>query len=201
MRLNSRSCLASSLLLCLAATACTSGPATSDVRDGAGEGGVGAESGASRADAGTGGVAAADAATPGNGAEQDGPTEVDGSVADSGTGSSGAGNTSDSGDGGSARTDPDSGATQGTGTLVWNGESVSPACSSWANPSNTCSTATQTAASHSPPTAVAFTFNDQSGNWPGGGWDWVNGQVGPYGTDITSMKNFTFWLNLYFACS
>jgi hypothetical protein len=97
---------------------------------------------------------------------------------------------------GSPNTDPDGGPTQGTQIIVWNGEGVAPVCACWANPTTTCSVAAQNTVAHSLPTAVEFTFDDtdQSGNWLGGGWDWVNDEVGPYGTDITSMTNFTFWL-------
>jgi hypothetical protein len=136
---------------------------------------------AGMADTGTGGMVAADAAPSADGAEQDGPTQGDGSVAESG-------------EDGPSNTEMEGGPTQGTQIVVWNGEDVNPAASSWANPNNTCSTAAQTAVSHSPPAAVEFRFNDPSGNWLGGGWDWADGVVGPYGTDITSMKNFTFWL-------
>jgi hypothetical protein len=142
-------------------------------------------------DAGTGGTVAADAATPGDGADQDGPTGADGSVAESGTGAS------EGGEAGSPNTDTDGGPTQGTEIIVWNGEDVDPVSSSWANPDNTCSTAAQSSVAHSLPTAVEFSFNvpsDPTADWLGGGWDWVDSEVGPYGTDITSMTNFTFWL-------
>jgi hypothetical protein len=183
MRVNPRHWLASSPILWFVATACTSGPSTSD--DGRGGGGD-----AGMADAGTGGTVAPDAGTSGAGAEPDSATQADGSVADSGTG------TSEAGDAGvpNAATD---GGPQGTEIVVWNGEDVNPVSSSWANPTGTCSTAAQTAESHSQPTAVQFSFNvpsDPSADWLGGGWDWVDSVVGPYGTDVTSMTNFTFWL-------
>jgi hypothetical protein len=196
MHMNLRTWLASSVALHLAATACSTGPsAGEDPGHGGGDGGVTGRD-AAVADAGTGG--GVDAATSRDSAVQDAPTQADVSVPDSGMGTSDGGDEGPPGsatDGGPAP-GTDGGTTHGKQLVVWNGEDVSPPCSHWANPGTDCSTAAQNAVSHSPPTAVQFTFDDPAagGMWLGGGWDWVNGAVGPNGTDITSMKNFTFWL-------
>jgi hypothetical protein len=80
--------------------------------------------------------------------------------------------------------------------VVWNGETAAIG-SGWSNPSNTCTIKTQTAEAYSAPAAVEFSFKgDGKSGWLGCGWDWVAFQVGEYGTDITSMKNFTFWLKV-----
>jgi hypothetical protein len=138
-----------------------------------------------------------DAATSGGGAMQVAATNSGTTVQGAGGGSiQSAGGTTTQGAGGGTSQGAGGGSTQGNQVMVWNGEDVNPPSSSWANPNATCSTAAQNAVSHSPPMAVQFKFNDpaQGGTWLGGGWDWVNGVVGPNGTDVTSMKNFTFWL-------
>ena len=188
MRVNPRLGLASSVLWLAAAACSPSSLANDDLGRGDGGGDAGS--------VGAGGAIALDSATAAEAAVQDSPTEVDGSVADSGTLTSEGGESSEGGDAGLPGTDPDGGSGRGAETIVWNGEDVSPVCSGWANPTTTCATAAQTAVSHSPPTSVQFAFNDQdqAGDWLGGGWDWVNSQVGPYGTDIRSMSHFSFWL-------
>lgn len=80
--------------------------------------------------------------------------------------------------------------------VVWDGETATKA-SGWANPASTCSIRSQTNESHSGSSAVEFKFYDGGSNeWLGAGWDWVSFQVGEYGTDITAMKNYTFWLKV-----
>jgi hypothetical protein len=80
--------------------------------------------------------------------------------------------------------------------VVWNGETAAIG-SGWSNPSNICTIKAQTIVAHSGSTAVEFRFNgDGKNGWLGCGWDWVAFQVGAYGTDITAMKNFSFWLKV-----
>ena len=80
--------------------------------------------------------------------------------------------------------------------VVWDGETATSAAG-WANPASTCSIRSQTNESHSGSSAVEFKFFDGGSNeWLGAGWDWVSFQVGEYGTDITAMKNYTFWLKV-----
>lgn len=80
--------------------------------------------------------------------------------------------------------------------VVWDGETATKGAG-WANPTSTCSIAAQKAEVHSGNTAVEFRFKgDGKSGWLGCGWDWVNFQVGEYGTDITAMKYFTFWLKV-----
>jgi hypothetical protein len=80
--------------------------------------------------------------------------------------------------------------------VVWNGETVSTG-SGWSNPSNTCNVKSQEIESHSAKSSVEFRFKgDGKTGWLGCGWDWVAFQVGEFGTDITAMKNFSFWLKV-----
>ena len=75
--------------------------------------------------------------------------------------------------------------------VVWDGEQANRGAG-WTNPT-TCTVELQTAEVHSGNTAVEFKFQG-SGAWLGAGWNWCAFQTGPYGTDITAMKNFTFWV-------
>ena len=80
--------------------------------------------------------------------------------------------------------------------VVWNGETVAIG-SGWSNPSNTCTINSQTVETHSGQSAVEFRFKgDGKNGWLGCGWDWVAFKVGEYGTDITAMKTFSFWLKV-----
>ena len=80
--------------------------------------------------------------------------------------------------------------------VVWNGESVKIG-GGWANPSATCTIGTQTREVYSPAEAVEFRFKGNGENgWLGCGWNWVAFKVGEYGTDISAMKNFSFWLKV-----
>lgn len=80
--------------------------------------------------------------------------------------------------------------------IVWNGETAIKGAG-WANPSATCTINTQNIEAHSGQAAVEFRFKgDGKRGWLGCGWDWVAFQVGEYGTDITDMKNFSFWLKV-----
>ena len=84
---------------------------------------------------------------------------------------------------------------QGKSMIVWNGETVTRG-SGWTNPSS-CTIAPQTVEAHSGTTALEFRFKgDGATGWIGAGWDWAAMQVGPYGTDITDLKNFSFWLKV-----
>lgn len=78
--------------------------------------------------------------------------------------------------------------------IVWDGETATRD-SGWINPTSTCIIGSQTFESHSGKTAVQFKFKD-SADWLGLGWDWAAFQVGPYGTEITAMKNFTSCLKV-----
>lgn len=76
--------------------------------------------------------------------------------------------------------------------VVWDGEQAKIA-TSWAHAA--ASLKAQTAEAHSGDTAVEFRFkNDGAGPWVGAGWNWCAFQTGPYGTDITGMNTFTFWI-------
>ncbi|MEI8112560.1 MAG: carbohydrate binding domain-containing protein [Bacteroidia bacterium] len=80
--------------------------------------------------------------------------------------------------------------------VVWNGETASKAAG-WTNPAATCTISAQTIEAHSGKTAVEFRFKgDGKNGWLGCGWDWASFQVGEYGTDISAMKNFSFWLKV-----
>ena len=79
--------------------------------------------------------------------------------------------------------------------VVWDGEQVTRGVS-WTNPKSN-SLKPQTKEVHGGNTALEFKFKgDGSTGWIGAGWDWESLKVGPYGTDITEMKNFSFWLKV-----
>jgi hypothetical protein len=75
--------------------------------------------------------------------------------------------------------------------VVWDGEQVVKG-TGWVN-HETCSMGPQTVEAHSGNTALEFKFKG-AGDWLGAGWNWCAFQTGPYGTDITAMKKFTFWI-------
>jgi Carbohydrate binding domain (family 11) len=75
--------------------------------------------------------------------------------------------------------------------VVWDGEQAVKG-TGWTNP-KTCSIGPQTVEAHSGNTAVEFKFKGD-GDWLGAGWNWCAFQTGPYGTDISAMKKFTFWI-------
>ena len=83
--------------------------------------------------------------------------------------------------------------------IVWDGETVTKG-SGWTNPAATCTIKSQTVDAHSGQSAVEFKFKGTNvvseSDWIGAGWNWVNWQVGPYGSDITAMKYFAFWLKV-----
>ncbi|NQT27312.1 hypothetical protein HQ585_18305 [candidate division KSB1 bacterium] len=89
--------------------------------------------------------------------------------------------------------------TQAKQVIVWDGEQATQG-DGWVTENGVCTVKTQTTVAHSGTTAVQFTFKsmdvESEADWIGAGWNWVNWQVGPYGTDITTMKNFTFWLKV-----
>jgi len=77
--------------------------------------------------------------------------------------------------------------------IVWDGEHASKG-TGWTNP-KTCTIGPQTIESHSRDTALEFKFKGGSNEgWPGAGWNWCAFQTGPYGTDITGFKYFSFWM-------
>jgi hypothetical protein len=76
--------------------------------------------------------------------------------------------------------------------VVWDGEQASKGAG-WANP-KTNSIGPQTVEAHSGNTALEFKFTGSGEEWPGAGWNWCSFQTGPYGTDITPFKSFTFWM-------
>ena len=75
--------------------------------------------------------------------------------------------------------------------VVWDGEQASKGAG-WVNPTNG-SIGPQTNDAHSGNTALEFKFKG-GGGWLGAGWNWCAFETGPHGTDITGMKNFTFWI-------
>ena len=81
--------------------------------------------------------------------------------------------------------------------IVWNGEQASIGAG-WVTSNGVCKLITQTREIHSGQTALQFTFSSNKvtseADWVGAGWNWLNWKVGPYGTEITAMSNFTFWL-------
>ena len=83
--------------------------------------------------------------------------------------------------------------------VVWDGEKATNGVG-WVTKNGVCTVKPQTAVKHSGQSAVQFTFKSTNvlseSDWIGAGWNWVNWQVGPYGTDITAMKYFTFWLKV-----
>jgi hypothetical protein len=77
--------------------------------------------------------------------------------------------------------------------VIWDGEQASKGAG-WVNP-KTCTFGPQTVEAHSGNTALEFKFKGGGeGEWPGAGWNWCSFQTGPYGTDITAFKSFTFWM-------
>ena len=76
--------------------------------------------------------------------------------------------------------------------VVWDGEQATKGAG-WANPKGS-TVGPQTVEAHSGNTAVEFKFKGSGEEWPGTGWNWCAFQTGPYGTDITAFKNFTFWM-------
>jgi hypothetical protein len=76
--------------------------------------------------------------------------------------------------------------------VVWDGEQASKGAG-WANP-KTNSIRPQTVEAHSGDTALEFKFSGTGDEWPGAGWNWCSFQTGPYGTDTTPFKSFTFWI-------
>jgi hypothetical protein len=90
-------------------------------------------------------------------------------------------------------------ASQMKQVVVWDGETEAKG-SGWVTSNGECTVKTQTTVTHSGKSAVQFTFKSNTvaseSDWIGAGWNWVNWQVGPYGTDITAMKNFSFWLKV-----
>ena len=86
--------------------------------------------------------------------------------------------------------------TKDTTITVWDGETATKG-SGWANPASTCSIGAQESEAHSGNTALEFRFKGDGVNgWLGCGWNWVEYQLGEYGTDITIMTYFTFWLKV-----
>ncbi len=83
--------------------------------------------------------------------------------------------------------------------IVWDGEHASPGAG-WVTKNGECTVKPQTTVAHSGSSAVQFRFKSwkvaSEADWIGAGWNWVNWQVGPYGTDITGMKYFSFWLKV-----
>ena len=76
--------------------------------------------------------------------------------------------------------------------VVWDGEQATKGAG-WSNP-KASTVGPQMVEAHSGKTAVEFKFKGSGEEWPGTGWNWCAFQTGPYGTDITPFKNFTFWL-------
>ncbi len=77
--------------------------------------------------------------------------------------------------------------------VVWDGEQATKGAG-WSNPKGS-TIGPQTAEAHSGHSALEFRFKGGSGEeWPGAGWNWCAFHTGPYGTDITAFKYFTFWM-------
>jgi hypothetical protein len=84
-------------------------------------------------------------------------------------------------------------------TVVWDGEQIALG-SGWVTSNGDCKVKSQSSIAHSGNSAVQFTFKSSQVNsesdWIGAGWNWVNWQVGPYGTDIREFKTFSFWIKV-----
>jgi len=76
--------------------------------------------------------------------------------------------------------------------VVWDGEQASTGAG-WTNPT-TATIKPQAIEVRSGNTALEFKFKGSGEEWLGAGWNWCAFQTGPYGTDITAFKNFTFWM-------
>ena len=76
--------------------------------------------------------------------------------------------------------------------VVWDGEKANKGAG-WAGP-QPCAVAPQTVESHSGDTALEFKFKGGGSEWLGMGWNWCAFETGPFGTDITPFKTFTFWM-------
>ncbi len=76
--------------------------------------------------------------------------------------------------------------------VVWDGELATKGAG-WSNPKGS-TVGPQTVEAHSGKTAVEFKFKSSGEEWPGTGWNWCAFQTGPYGTDMSGFKNFTFWM-------
>ena len=74
--------------------------------------------------------------------------------------------------------------------VVWDGEKASKGAG-WANAN---SIEPQKVEAHSGDTALEFKFKGNGDEWLGMGWNWCAFETGPFGTDITEMKNFSFWM-------
>lgn len=79
----------------------------------------------------------------------------------------------------------------GQRVVAWDGEQAKVGAS-WAHESS--SLKPQTAESHSGDSALEFRVKSRAGIWVGAGWNWCAFKTGPYGTDITGMNTFTFWI-------
>jgi hypothetical protein len=81
--------------------------------------------------------------------------------------------------------------------IVWDGENETVGVG-WVTSNGVCTVKSQSVESHSGKSAVQFKFKaakvESESEWIGAGWNWVNWKVGPYGTDISDMKYFSFWL-------
>ncbi len=75
--------------------------------------------------------------------------------------------------------------------VVWDGEQANKGAG-WTNPT-TATIKPQTVEAHSGKKALEFKFESNK-EWVGAGWNWCAFQTGHYGTDISAMKNFTFWI-------
>ena len=88
------------------------------------------------------------------------------------------------------------GQENGKQLIVWDGEQFQKGAG-WTNPAKTCTILPQTKEVYSGKLALEFKFNDTiTAGWIGAGWNWAAMQVGPYGTDISTLKYFTFWLKV-----
>ncbi len=75
--------------------------------------------------------------------------------------------------------------------ITWSGDGAH-AGAGWTNPT-TSKIGPESVDVRDNQEALRFEFNDKS-QWIGAGWNWLGFKKGSFGTDITSMKYFTFWV-------
>jgi hypothetical protein len=75
--------------------------------------------------------------------------------------------------------------------IVWDGEKFAIG-GGWVNPT-TSTIKPQSKVAHGGKAALELKFKDNA-HWIGAGWNWLQFKTGSFGTDITGMTHFTFWI-------